>query len=271
MALGKSTVCELTQRKELPSLVFVNTNAKFVTCHCQSCSGGIEFECELFDSENPAVIECPHCGSQVRLYIPKTENAPRAQETLSSTPEAQEKIKRGKRISLTPAQRETAAGKELLVLLCEITRGGLISEEGVKQLNAWLGGKSNAEIPAINFLASVPERFGEFTVAKAFEVHFAIERVLPKEIRESVRQKRQESWLHSPLKPKATEAQLKFIRDLGGTPPPEINIAEASLLIDQLLNNPEQQRAREEKQANKWEHEFTEREQKPRLPFTFRI
>jgi hypothetical protein len=156
--LEKSTVCELTQRKELPSLVFVNTNAKFVTCHCQSCSGGIEFERELFDSENPAVIECPHCGSQVRLYIPKTENAPRAQETLSSTPETQEKIKRGKRISLTPAQRETAAGKELLALLCEITRGGLISEEGVKQLNAWLEGKSNTEIPAINFLASVPDR-----------------------------------------------------------------------------------------------------------------
>jgi hypothetical protein len=37
------------------------------------------------------------------------------------------------------------------------------------------------------------------------------------------------------LQPKATEAQLKYIRDLGGTPSHGINIAEASLLIEQLL------------------------------------
>lgn len=240
----------------------MNTDNKFVTCHCNFCSGGIEFERDLFDPENPAIIKCPHCGSETHLYIPNADiisHTP-VQDIATPIAENQAKIKRGKRVSLTPAQCESIEGQELLALLCEVTRGGLISKEGVQRLSDWLEARSNSEIPAINFLASVPDRFGEFTTAKAFEVHRAIERVLPKEMREGVKKKRQESWLHSPLKPKATEAQLKFIRDLGGTPPPDLNVAEASLLIDQLLHDPEQQRIREEKQAGKWERGFAERE-----------
>ena len=45
------------------------------------------------------------------------------------------------------------------------------------------------------------------------------------------------------------KAQLECIRGLGGTPPPELNIAEASLLIEQLLEkNPQQQYCATEKQ-----------------------
>jgi len=125
----------------------------------------------------------------------------------------------------------------LLALLTEITREGLVSTDGVQRLNTWLDENSGSEIPAISFLSNIPERLGELTTAKAFEVHFAIERVLPKTIREEVKEKRQEAWLHSPSKPKATQAQLNYIRDLGGKSPPGINIAEASLLIEQLLEH----------------------------------
>jgi hypothetical protein len=238
----------------------VNTDSKFVTCHCKSCSGGIEFERELFDPENPAVIECPHCGLETHLYIPSADEISHTLLVQESAATEKHKRARGTRTSLTPTQCASAEGQELIQLLCEITRAGLVTEEGVRRLNVWLDGKINSEVPAIKYLLQLPERIGQITTAKAFDVHFAIEHILPKNIRGEVKAKRQEAWLHSPLKPKATEAQLKYIRDLGGTSPPDLNIAEASLLIDQLLHDPEQQRIHEEKQAGKWEHEFAERE-----------
>jgi len=128
----------------------------------------------------------------------------------------------------------------LLKLLSDIVRDGLVTEEGVRRLNAWLGGKADSDIPAVKFLWEVSDRIlrmGHMTTAKVFEMQFAIERALPKSIRGDVKERRQEAWLHSPLKPKATEAQLEYIRGLGGTPTPGLNIAEASLLIDQLLGN----------------------------------
>jgi len=45
---------------------------EFVTCLCNSCSGKIEFERASFDPEAPAVVACPHCGSQTQLYIPES-------------------------------------------------------------------------------------------------------------------------------------------------------------------------------------------------------
>jgi hypothetical protein len=61
---------------------------------------------------------------------------------------------------------------------------------------------------------------------------------------------------------KATEAQLEYIRGLGGSAPPNLNISDASRLIDQLLHAPDveekKQAAREQKR-----HEAAEREQKP--------
>ncbi len=227
----------------------MNTNAKFVTCHCKSCSGGIEFERELFDPENPAAIECPHCGLETHLYIPSPDeisNPPSGQETVA--PEKRKRV-RGARTSLTSTQCASTEGQELIQLLCEITRAGLVTEEGVRQLNVWLDGKTDSDIPAIKYLLQLPERLGKITTATAFDIHFAIEHVLPKNIRADVKARRQEAWLHSPLKPRATEAQLEYIRGLGGTVPPDINIAEASLLIEELLEkNPEKQQQATEKQ-----------------------
>jgi post-segregation antitoxin (ccd killing protein) len=177
---------------------------------------------------------------ETQLSVPNPEAVTQtATASQISPPDGYKRLKvtRGKRVSLTPSQCASVEGQELLALLCEITRDGLVSKEGVQRLNTWLDGKSESDIPAISFLSNIPERFGELTTAKAFEVHFSIERVLPKTIRDGVKEKRQEAWLHSPLKPKATEAQLDYIRGLGGNPPPGLNIAEASLLIEQLLEH----------------------------------
>jgi ankyrin repeat protein len=145
----------------------------------------------------------------------------------------------GARVVLTTAQCATPLGQELLKLLLDVVRDGLVAEGGVRRLNAWLEGNVDSDIPAINFLLRVLAGIfqGMLTTEKAFEIQFAIERVLPKSVRVGVTKRRQEAWLHSPLKPKATEAQLEYIRGLGGTPTPGLNIAEASLLIDKLLGN----------------------------------
>jgi hypothetical protein len=64
------------------------------------------------------------------------------------------------------------------------------------------------------------------------------------------------------LQRKATEAQLDYIRGLGGNPPPDLNISDASRLIEQLLQAPDveekKQAAREQKK-----HDASEREQWP--------
>ncbi|TAL06632.1 MAG: zinc ribbon domain-containing protein [Verrucomicrobia bacterium] len=214
----------------------MSSDNTFVTCRCHSCAGGIEFERELFDPENPATIECPHCGSETQLYTPN-ENQVSQNAPAQSTPATHKRVSVGRspRISLTPKQCETTEGYELMTLLLEITHDGLVNANGVRRLNAWLEGKANSDLPAAKYLSQLPERLGEINTATAFEIHFAIERVLPKRFRADVKQRRQEAWMHSPLKPKATEAQLDYIRGLGGTPPPGINIAEASQMISELL------------------------------------
>lgn len=212
---------------------------RYVICHCRHCDGHIEFDANELAAEN-STVSCPFCGSETQLQLQDAEKATQPATTREPSPPDRfksVKVTRGKRVSLTPAQCASGKGPELLALLTEITREGLVSKDGVQRLNKWLDENSGAEIPAISFLSNVPERLGEFTTAKACEVHFAIERILPKTIREGVKEKRQEAWLHSPLKPKATQAQLNYIRDLGGKSPPSLNIAEASLLIEQLLEH----------------------------------
>jgi hypothetical protein len=212
---------------------------RYVICHCRHCDGHIEFDANELATEN-SIVSCPFCGSKTQLHIPNVEKAVQPDVVRELSPPDRFKsikVTRGKRVSLTPSQCASGKGQELLALLSEITREGLVSKDGVQRLNTWLNGNGGLEIPAISFLSNIPERLGELTTAKAFEVHFAIERVLPKAIREAVKEKRQEAWLHSPLKPKATQAQLNYIRDLGGKPPPSLNIAEASLLIEELLEN----------------------------------
>jgi len=216
---------------------------RYVICYCENCAGEIRFDANsLIVIGNK--IPCPHCGLQTGIFAPQEEPkiipavATSNSKTSGVFSHKRVRFTKGTRVALTPTQRASPVGKELLDLLRDVVHDGLISEGGVRRLNAWLDGKTESDIPAIKFLLQISDRIlrtGKVTTAKAFEMHFAIERVLPKEIRGQVKETRQEAWLHSPLKPKATDAQLKYIRALGGTPPPGINISEASLLIEKLL------------------------------------
>lgn len=231
---------------------------RYVTCYCEHCAGEMRFDANsLIVIGNK--IPCPHCGLQTGIFAPQEEPKIVPAVTTSNSKTSgvfshkRVRFTKGTRVALTPTQCASPIGKELLNILHDVVLDGLVSEEGVRRLNAWLDGKKEFDIPAIKFLLQISDRIlrtGKVTTAKAFEMHFAIERVLPKEIRGQVKETRQEAWLHSPLKPKATDAQLKYIRALGGSPPPGMNISEASLLIQSLLEkstSPLEQPGNEEK------------------------
>jgi hypothetical protein len=228
----------------------VSADGKFVICYCTSCGGKIEFERELFDPEDPPVVACPHlgCGKQIHLYIPKASPG---------------------RVTFTKAQCEMQVVQDLMRLLCDISDRGSDCADGVRALNAWLRKAPYSDIAAINFLLSATNDFfkGGQTPQGIFIMQAAIERVLPKNIRDGVIQRRQRAWDESPASENqvsyirslggkatvgmtrqeasqlidhltqftATEKQLDFIRSLGGTPPAGISKAEASSLIERLL------------------------------------
>lgn len=57
--------------------VHVNTVNNLVTCRCQHCDGGLEFDADELDPEN-RVVDCPHCKMETVLYKPsKTPPPPR--------------------------------------------------------------------------------------------------------------------------------------------------------------------------------------------------
>jgi hypothetical protein len=169
------------------------------------------------------------------------------------------RFQKGARIALTQVQCASATGKELVALLREIVKDGvntdgLITEDGIRSLNLWSDKNFDSGIPAIIFLFQASDRIlrrGKVTTAKAFEMHFAIERILPTTLRDEFKSARQDGWLHSPLKPKASQAQLEYIRGLGGEPMPGLNTAEASQLIEKLLEHstPASEQSATEKQV----------------------
>ena len=168
-------------------------------------------ERELFDPENPPEIACPHCGKQIHLYIPKASPG---------------------RVTFTKTQCEMPVVQDLIRLLCDISGRGSDCADGVRALNAWLRKAPYCDIAAVNFLLSATNDFltGGQTDREIYTMHLAIERVLPKNLRDGVIQRRQDAWHESP----ASERQLSYIRDLGGKATVGMTRQEASELIDRL-------------------------------------
>ena len=49
----------------------MSESTNYVTCRCQHCDTGIEFDATELVEEN-SVIPCPHCGVETKLFIPQT-------------------------------------------------------------------------------------------------------------------------------------------------------------------------------------------------------
>lgn len=47
----------------------------YITCRCQNCDKGIEFNVADLSNDN-SIIRCPHCGLETRLYVPSGDKEP---------------------------------------------------------------------------------------------------------------------------------------------------------------------------------------------------
>jgi hypothetical protein len=47
----------------------------FVTCCCEHCAGGIEFDANLLTPES-CIVPCPHCGEDTRLFVNAVPSPP---------------------------------------------------------------------------------------------------------------------------------------------------------------------------------------------------
>ena len=242
------------------------SETRFAKCSCQHCGGHIEFDA----SYSGMSVKCPHCFETTALLaqeIPTQEPMPipftptkkkiLSERELNKAWNKYNKFKarfdldvnktKGARISLTSSQMQLPSVMELLNLLTDITKNGLVNDAGANRLQDWLDANPNSEIPAIGYLSCIarlvlaegelcPKNYPEFLIV--LELQKAIERVLPKKNRDLVIEKRQiiEAQIREELpEAKASESQLDYIRGLGGNASPDLTISEAHCLIDQLL------------------------------------
>lgn len=98
------------------------------------------------------------------------------------------------RLSLTKAQIQAGVGAELLALCQTITADGVLTNDEIAELRAWLGANRTGDLPAIEFLVVTLERIladGIITKDESKELYSAIEKVLPPEARrEAVEQRK---------------------------------------------------------------------------------
>jgi len=152
------------------------------------------------------------------------------------------------RITMTAAQRASAAGAELLVLLVDITRDGELTEEEVARLGHWLVDNEEAtRLPAVGFLRDIVTRVVDDCRLDADEVldlACAIERVLPKEQRLFAKDRRERAEDAAAAlgraagnRELATPPQLKYLRALGVVPPEGMTKEQASDTLDRLLRS----------------------------------
>jgi len=187
------------------------------------------------------MFPCPHCGLQMELSITKPDISPPeipAEQIPALRLQKRATVSlKSPRVTLTKAQYASPAGQALINLLVEIGGDGIVTEEEVRRLQRWLADNADSDIPAVGFLLRLSQQVlldSKVTQDEAFEIQVAIERVLPKDIRQGITKKRWEASRHLP----ASAAMLANVREFGGNPPPGITNAEAYALMEVLRNQP---------------------------------
>jgi hypothetical protein len=142
-----------------------------------------------------------------------------------------------KRVTLTKAQLATPQGVELVRLLSEISEDGVITYEELKRLTDWLNANSEIDIPAVRFLFEHMMaicRRGTITNDGLFDMQLAIERVLPKESRQTAAKARLSAYHAQP----ASERQLEVLQQMTGQMHHGLNRDQASELITAVNQRP---------------------------------
>ena len=175
--------------------------------------------------------------------------------------------KKAVRVALTKTHAAEGLGRELIELSRTLLADGKFELRELEELKAWLAKVPDDSIPAIRFLKEEIQRYvadGEIYDWELSRLQAALIRVIPPKDREDAKMARNEAarvewaqrapereaaqrasaecshalreryadvWAKEP----ATEAQLDFIRDLGGDLSPSATKLEALEMIDRLL------------------------------------
>jgi hypothetical protein len=114
--------------------------ANYVTCRCQYCDKGIEFDAAELVEDN-SIIPCPHCGLETKLSIPQ-EMAP------DNTVESSLDLRRLEAQKNEISNRMMIRFKQDTLELCDdivlITRRGLLNA-----LNAGMNGTRTIQISSL--------------------------------------------------------------------------------------------------------------------------
>src|ERR1035438_1251760 len=51
-------------------------SANYVTCRCQYCDKGIEFDASTFDKGETRTVPCPHCGLETIIFVLENQRVP---------------------------------------------------------------------------------------------------------------------------------------------------------------------------------------------------
>lgn len=155
--------------------------------------------------------------------------------------------KKNRRICLTKAELETDAGKALVNLIQTIAKDGFVILDEVRVLKQFLNEPGVADLNAGPFLRELLERILDDLFIddnEALELKQALLRIVPADVRESLKFTVQsQEPLDDPEGGEeqaddldaATPQQIKYIKDLGGSVPRNLNTWDASELIGQLL------------------------------------
>jgi len=147
-----------------------------------------------------------------------------------------------KKVTLTPEQVTSPAGKELLDLTVRSALDGRLELAEIKELRQWLRThQTNQTIPAIAYLHDIMTRIaadGVIDRDELVELHLAIEKVIPATFRASVKEARQ-------LREAAAKKRVR-----------EQAHAEKEAEKARLRDERERARAEEQRLKNRLRHEF---------------
>lgn len=161
---------------------------------------------------------------------------------------SEDQTTRPPRVTLTGQQLATSAGATLLERLEQVARDGVVADEELPTLAAWLNeAASVSDVPGIHFLREEVSGIladGIVSDPERRLLRDAILRVLPVTERARAKAKfaeaahreretrRQEAMVAADL---ATSRQIDYIQALGGSCPNGASMADASRIIDGLL------------------------------------
>ena len=97
---------------------------------------------------------------------------------------------KSRRVAITKLQRETATATDLIDLCTSMAQDGRLDEAEIAGLQSWLAENRASGLPAVAFLTETVEAIlsdGLVTADEHDALYRAIERVLPPDLRESVR------------------------------------------------------------------------------------